>query len=173
MNIQYIITQALIEFDKKRPVVDKLVKKNNRVKITKGRSDTERDVIRIYNDNDKLLLESEYEMLGSYYPELKIWTWAWANPGMYPPQNYLSTDILNHAIGWGKERSYLKSMLVNSRTMITDPVQLDVNLALSASIIKHYYIYPYQDPIGIRDEKTSLVHYLILLNEEKLDMIVD
>lgn len=168
MNTNYIISQSLIEFDKRKPIIDYLTNKNNTIKIQKGQKSTERDIIRIYGKNDDLILESEFEILGSFYPALKVWNWAWANPGFVSPQNFLSKEILNRAIEWTIDLTYLKSIVINSRTIITDIVQLDINLAFGASVIKHYYIYPYID----KSKNTEMIHYLILLNEEHLDKIL-
>lgn len=165
MNTGYIISQSLIEYDKRRPIIDILTKKKNKTQIVRGQKSTERDVIKIYDKNDNIILESEFEILGSYYPLLKVWNWAWANPGFVSPQNYLSKEILNHAIEWTIDLTYLKSMVINSRTIITDTIQLDINIAFGASVIKHYYIYPYIN----KTKNTEMIHYLILLNETYLD----
>jgi len=164
MTIQYIISKALEDYDAYKPVSDKLTKKNNRVEVINSKEDTKRDIIKIFDKNNKLLVESEYEILGLYYPTTNIWTWGWAAPELKHPHNFLSHEIFNHVMSWDNEKLYIKSMLINSRSSITDEIQIDINLAICTSIIKHYVIYP----LVKTNETSSVVIYLILLNNHQL-----
>jgi len=107
------------------------------------------------------------ETLAVFYDKLNVWSWAWSHMGLTNAENYLSKEILIYALKLGSELTYLKSILTTSRGVVKDRVQVDINLALGASIIKHPYIYPYVYKI----EDYHLIYYMILLNKDALDTL--
>ena len=74
---------------------------------------------------------------------IKVWSWAWSQPGLTNSENYLAKEILLYALKLGSDLSYIKSILTTSRGVIKDITQIDINLAIGSSIIKQPYIYPY------------------------------
>ena len=162
MNIQYIITKSLLDYDEKAPVIKFLTKESKKIDPLRKNSDTERNNIRFYDENQNLLLETDYEVLGIYYDKLHVWSWAWSHTALNNAETYLSREVLNHALKWGSEMSYLKSMLTSSRSVVRERTQLDIHLALGSTIIKQPYIYPYVYKIG----DAKLIYYLILLNRK-------
>lgn len=166
MNIQYIISNALIDYDKNKEKINKILNLVSDINIIYTKEDNERNIIQFTDTNDNIILDSEFEILGIYYPEDSVWIWGWAIPEIIYPNNFLSHEIFNHAMKSGREYLYIKSLLVNSRMIITDDVQIDINLALCTSIIKHYNVYKL-----VRTSSNNILSYMyiILLNEKDIN----
>jgi len=169
MNVQDIISKALIQYDMAHPVINYL-KKYTYYEGHKTNNDKERTVFRFTDkETDKIIIDSEVEILAIYYDKYKIWSWAWSQAGLYNSENYLAKEILLYALKLESDLSYIKSILTTSRGVIKDITQLDINLAIGSSIIKQPYIYPFLFPI----EENYLVYYFVLLNKKDLDKLND
>lgn len=169
MNVQDIISKALIQYDSGQPVV-RYLKKNTYYGGIKTNNDYQRTIFTFTDKKtEKIILETEVEILAIYYDKLRVWSWAWSQPGLTNSENYLAKEILLYALKLGSDLSYIKSILTTSRGVIKDPTQNDINLAIGSSIIKQPYIYPFVFPV----ENNNLVYYFILLNKEELDKLND
>lgn len=167
MNIQYIVSKALVDYDSVQPVIRYLNKETDRWS-TNPELDTERSYFTFKKKgSDDVIIRTEYEVLGIFYNKLNVWSWAWSHPGLSNTQSYLSKEILLYGLKLGPDLSYLKSTLITSRGLIKEKAQLDIHLALGASIIKQPYIYPYVYPVG----DYELIYYMILLNKDELDKL--
>lgn len=168
MNIQHIITTALIDYDSSQPVI-RYLKKHTTYEGYKTSVDTKRTIFRFLDRETKnLVLETEVEVLGVFYDKYNIWSWAWSHTGLTNAENYLSKEILIYALKLGSDLSYLKSLLTTSRGEVKDRTQIDINIALGASIIKQPYIYPFEYSIG---DEFKLIYYFILLNQDDLNAL--
>lgn len=166
MNVQDIISNALIEYDSVKPVINIL--KKAYIEGVKTTNDWQRTKFKfIDNDTGETIVDTEVEILAVYYDKLKVWSWAWSHIGLTNAENYLAKEILLYALKIGSELSYIKSILTTSRGVVKDTTQIDINLAISSSIIKQPYIYPYIYPI----ENNHLIYYFILLNKTDLDKL--
>lgn len=165
MDVQHILKDALTEYDKTSDVISYLLK--NKYKGYAPNNNLDRTTIEFIDENDKTILKTEIEILGIYYSKFKIWSWAWAQPGLINSQNYLSKQILLHSLNFEPNLSYIKTILTTSRGIINDPYAIDINIAIASSIIKQPYIYPAISNIG----KYQLIYYLILLNKKDLDQL--
>ena len=169
MNVQHIISEALIQYDLAQPVIKYLIK-NARHEGIKTTNDIERTKFKFIDKNtDEVLVDTEVEILAIFYDKFNVWSWAWAYTGLTNAENYLSKEILLYALKLESELSYLKSILTRSRGEIKDITQVDINLAIGSFIIKKPYIYPYIYTI----DNYNLVYFLILLNNEELDKLKD
>lgn len=167
MNIQHIITNALIEYDSAQPVI-RYLKKYTTYEGYKTLVDTERTKFRFIDIKTKeLVIETEVEVLGIFYDKYNVWSWAWSHIGLTNAENYLSKEILIYALKLGSDLAYLKSILTTSRGEVKDKIQIDINLAIGASIIKQPYIYPFEYSIN----NNHLIYYFILLNKEDLNKL--
>lgn len=165
MDIQYIITNALVEYDSAKPVI-KYLQKFTKYEGYKTTVDTERSTFKFIDiKTDEIVIDTEVEILAIYYDKYDVWTWSWSLTGLTNSDNYLAKEILIYALKLGSDMSYLKSILTTSRGVIKDKIQIDINLALGASIIKQPYIYPFI--YTINDDK--LIYYFVLLNKKDLD----
>lgn len=169
MNIQHIVTKALVEYDTAQPII-RYLKKNTYIEGVKSGADTERTIFRFFEiDTKKQIIETEVEILAIFYDKFSVWSWAWSHTGLTNAENYLSKEILLYALKLGSDLSYLKSLLTTSRGVVKDHIQLDINLAVGSSIIKQPYIYPFE--YRIADHK--LVYYFILLNQADMKKLDD
>lgn len=166
MNIQYIIMDALVEYDNAQPTINYL-KKNSYYEIEKKiPKDTARNVITfIDNKTKEHILTTEIEIIGIYYASYHIWSWAWAHIGLTNNDTYLSKDILTYALKLDTDMAYLKALLSTSRGEIKSDIQIDINLAICSYIIKQPYIYPIE--LTVNDK--VLIYYYILLNKTDLN----
>lgn len=167
MNVQDIISKALIEYDTTKPTIDYLIKRTG-IEGEKTNSDQKRTIFRFFDKtSEEMILETEVEILAVYYDKLHVWSWAWSQTGLSNSENYLAKEILRYALTLESAFSYIKSVLTTSRGILKDITQIDINLAIGASIIKQPYIYPFYDQI----ENSTLIYYFILLNKSELDKL--
>lgn len=167
MNIQHIITNALIEYDTAQPTI-RYLKRYAKIEGERTGIDTERTKFKFIDKNTKkIIIDTEVEILGVFYGKYNVWTWAWSHIGLTNSENFLSKEILLYALKLGSDMSYLKSLLTTSRGVVKDRTQVDINLAIGSSIIKQPYIYPFEYTVG--DHK--LIYYFILLNRTDLQKI--
>jgi hypothetical protein len=165
MNVSDIISKALVEYDSAIPVIKYLIE-NTRANITVTDNDRVRSSIQFINEKtNEIVIDTEIEILAIFYEKLKIWCWSWSLTGLTNSQNYLSKEILLYALKLDVEMSYIKSILTTSRGIIDDISQIDINLAIGASIIKMPYIYPFLYKIN----DSYLIYYMILINKTDLD----
>ena len=75
-----------------------------------------------------------YEILGYYYMEPKVWVWSWVLNQINSESVEISKNLLNYGLKLEprdvSEHFYIKTLLVNSRILIDDEIQLDPNLAI-------------------------------------------
>lgn len=167
MNVQHIISKSLIEYDIALPTIRYLLKKTH-LEGFKTSNDSQRTKFKfIDKETDKIILDTEVEVLAVYYDKLKVWSWAWSQTGLTNAENYLAKEILLYSLKLESDLSYIKSILTTSRGVIKDTTQIDVNLAIGSSIIKQPYIYPFIYTI----DDSHLVYYFILLNKSDLDKL--
>ena len=167
MNVEHIIREALMEYDATQTVIRYLLK-NTSVTSTKTTNDVQRSKFEFIDKaTGEIILDTDVEILGVFYDKLNIWSWAWSQIGLYNSENYLAKEMLLHAIKLGSDLSYIKSILTTSRGVIKDLTQIDINLAISSSIIKHPYVYPYVYKLN----NFHLVYYFALINKPALEKL--
>lgn len=123
----------------------------------------------IYNETNNTIFNSQYEMLGTFYPESKIWIWSWVFPSIQQLLNNISSMLLEYGLKIDTntdnkdEFIFIKSLLVNSRILIEDDIQLDINLAIYSYLIKDKlkFIYPRIKYLDEKNKKYIIVYYLI------------
>lgn len=134
--------------------------------------DTDHPVYRFYDKDKKLLFKSRVEYVGKHYIDQSIWIWAWAlshinksgstiirNVFMYGTDiNVVSGGVLN------PENLLLKNELVTSRSIITDPIQIEIHCAIASYLAKRPMILPFSD-VGVGSDTGPIFPY----REEPLD----
>jgi hypothetical protein len=109
-----------------------------------------------------------YEILGYYDNENKIWIWGW----MLPETTIESSPICNQLLNYGlnidpingpSEHYFIKSLLLNSRILIDNKIQLDIHLAVCMYIIKDAikFIYPVKYYLDESKQKYITYYYLV------------
>lgn len=97
-------------------------------------------------EKDKIF---DFEMLGYFDNQTNIWVWAWLLTNLNSEQTKMSRELLNYGLKLEPssnsiEHFFIKSLLVNSRIIIEEDIQLETNLGIFSYIIKNKikFIYP-------------------------------
>lgn len=167
MNVQHIIYDSLIQYDSVQ-FVTKYLTKNAYIVGNKTTSDFERSTFTFYEKTtDRLILKTEVETLAVFYDKFNIWSWAWSQTGLSNAENSLCKKMLERALNYGSDLSYIKGILTTSRGVIKNLTQIDINLALATSIIKQPYVYKYV----YKFNSSTLIYYFMLLNQPALEKL--
>lgn len=167
MDVPDIINKALVSYDAAQPTIKYLIEHTSYEGV-KTSNEWKRSTFKFINKKTKkVMVDTEVEILAVYYDKLKVWSWAWSLTGLLNSENYLAKEILLYALKLESDLTYIKSILTTSRGVIKDNIQIDINLAIGASIIKQPYIYPYIYTL----EGNNLIYYFILLDRKVLDKL--
>lgn len=159
-----VIADALLAYDKVQTVIRHL-KATTNIESIPSDSDLKRGKM-IFRDKktNKVVLESEVEMMGAYYDGHNVFIWSWAQAHLRRPYIYLTKKALQYALDLEPNKVYLRSILSLSRGAVSHPIQVDINIAICAYLIKQPYIMPLFTRVG----EYTLVRYVILLNKKDL-----
>ena len=109
----------------------------------------------------------DYELLGYYDNQNKIFIWGWVLPEFDHKKLILAKEILYYGVNLevgedSIEHSILKSVLVNSRIQLEDYIELNCYLSMVSYIIKDKisFIYPHKRYINPNKDSIT-VYYLI------------
>lgn len=167
-NLNDTILQALNYYDKAKYKFFLLT--NNidpilRTEITKTPYDSERNIITLYHNNNKIL-KSKYEIIGLYDASSSLWVWAWAIPYLTKNENFLARKLINYAFDISDDENItLKSQLITSRFKITNFIQIEIFIALAQYLTKSPFVYAKKREYGHGKNKTVLTEYLFLLEQ--------
>lgn len=105
--------------------------------IEKSNNDTEHGIIKFYDKDNKMIFQSKYEVLGFYDNLSHLWVWGWAIPTLNKNEVYLSRKILNYGLDLSlNDDHFLKSELITSRFIISDPIQLNIHTSIASYLSK-------------------------------------
>lgn len=154
------VTQALEYYDQNREDHDRLFDDIAHFKFVVRTEDLKRNQILMYDRHKKLKYRIEYELIGVYTNCSHTWTWAWAKNDLKKLSISTSIKVLNYAFDLDTstiEQRLLKSELITSRFRVTNPIQLDIHVAIGAYLSKQAYIFPmvYNEA----DKRRKLEHY--------------
>lgn len=159
-----VIADALIKYDTAQEVTNYLIK-NATPRFEATKSELKRAKIWFDSKTTKeVMLESEIEIIGTYYDKYDIWIWSWAQPQLIKPYAYMTKKALQYALDLEPDKIYLKSILSLSRGVVSHPIQVDINIAICTYLIKQPYVYPISQKIG----EHTVTQYIIMLNKNKL-----
>jgi len=102
-----------------------------------------------------------------------MWFWGWAVSAFRKNLTIISRKILTYAFDLDPSvflNLQLKTELVTSRFIITNPIQLDIHVALASYLSKSPLIYKYIIYADEKNPKDYVVYYLILLNQHKIEI---
>lgn len=138
-NTNQIIKSSLEYYDKHQSKVNNFINEIEYVKFKDNNNLT--DQIIFYNKKKEVILESSYELLSFFISDIKIWKWSWAVPTVPKKHTFITRKILDYSFDLDHEKDYLlKSTFLSSNIKITNDIQLDIHLALSAKICKKPFI---------------------------------
>jgi hypothetical protein len=130
------------------------------------------------NDIDKSILTFEnekkfkYNIAGVFDSSNQIWMWGW----MIPYYRSIEIEYVKKLLDYGikinpdilkdkltVDKLYLKSILVNSRFLIDEQIQIDIILSISFYLLKDNFDFVY--PIKKYLNKTDYIEIYYLLKE--------
>lgn len=121
----------------------------------------------IKNENPQLF---NYELLGYYDNQEKIWIWSWLISDLTIEQTQLARNLLNYGLKLDSKsngiiHNIIKPLLVNSTLQILEPVQLDVNISIYFSLLSNHISFIYIKPVLVDDNPLTQKDYYYLIKK--------
>jgi hypothetical protein len=170
-SIIKLIPDALEYYDQNAEKYKKFLSKITKYKIIEAPSDLEHNKIALYDKNEQELIVSDYEVLGMYNHVNHMWFWGWAVSSFRKNLTFISRKILTYAFDLNPAiylNLHLKTELITSRFIITNPIQLDLHISLASYLSKSPVIYKYILRADEKNPDDYVIYYLILLNHDKI-----
>jgi hypothetical protein len=136
MENKELIINALNYYDKNYEHINNIFKNVEYYSFMNSKNDLEHSVIIFYDNKQKKLFESRYEVISVFLPKVDIWIWGWAIPIFKKNQSSLIKKVLNYGLDLDQNYTLLKSSLTTSRLKVDNKVQLDINIAIASYISK-------------------------------------
>lgn len=135
-----IIRNALEYYDKFQPKIQEFLDKIEYIKIIDGVNINDEYIF--YDSNHNQILKSRIETLSLFTPENNTWRWSWSVPFIKYSNNLISRKILEYAFTLNTDSDlFLKSALINSKTIISNQYQIDIYMGLIAMLSKKPFIF--------------------------------
>lgn len=154
MDIKNIINKSLLNYDLSREANKKYIMNSN--------PDINKETGKIKFDNKKF----DYEILGIFDDQTKVWIWSWLLPSLKQDFIKISRFLLEYGLNLSPDTNvidqyYLKTQLTNSRFTLKDSFQLEIHLALCCYLSNKNikFIYPYQ--LKLSNNQIIVIYYLI------------
>ena len=129
MDNRNLIKNAYKYYDEQYTKYEELVNKINTWQMSNTELDLQKPRIIFFDKDKKLLFKSNWEFMGTYYEEHKLWVWGWSDPNTTKNETYLVTKLLRYGcdinVNDSKEK-FLKMILTNSRFKIENQVSLEL-----------------------------------------------
>jgi hypothetical protein len=167
-NVIYRLYRDALElYDKNCIEINKIKNEIAYIKFVSRMGDM--DTIILYDDEKRQIYESRIQILGNYNDRNKIWSWGWSLYNEESIKTLLSRKIFDYA--WNindKNMKLFKKELIESNTIIKNPIQLDIKMALCSYITKKNFILTYPViPIKLTDD--NIINYKKLLESDDLN----
>jgi hypothetical protein len=160
------VTDSLEKYDKNMKEQDKLLKDATYYRIINMDNNTENDKIIFFDKDNKEIISYNYQIISSYRSDFNIWSWGWAIPHLKNKWTRIITKILNYGFSLEPTNNYhLKLELINSKFVVSDPIQIDIHLSIASGLSKINNIYPIILPI--QKKKANLFEKFQKLSEDK------
>lgn len=182
-KIKDLITNSLFYLDTNYEKYIKLFKRFKFHKLEINDSDLDYNKINFYDENEKQIFKTRYEVIGIYTSSANIWTWGWSVPRLKKNMIYTIRKLLNYGLDLppNQDEQFLKAELITSRFRITNEIQLEMHAAIASYVSKKPMIFkliinpdiipnPESDiqPLVDHISKNDIVYYLYLLDEDGL-----
>jgi hypothetical protein len=112
--------------------------------------------------------EFDYEILGYFDNQNNVWIWGWVLSDLSYERTRLCKELLNYGLKLepssnSLEHYIIKSLLLNSRILLEEYVQLETYLAIVSYIIKDkiLFIYPRKRYLDDKNISYVTVYYFI------------
>ena len=136
------INAAIEEHDIYEYKIINFIKKIKYLKINNEPNLTPR--IKFFDSDKNLLLDSGFENIGIYKQKNNIWQWGWSMNAINNNQNSISRNILTYSFKLKSDipsEFLLKCILLDSKHIIKNKLQLEILLALSSYLSKFHFIF--------------------------------
>ena len=154
MNSKNLMKNAYKYYDEKFDKYNKILNSYDNVIEETFESDLKESIIRFYK-NDKLILEANYEGMGNYYYKENLFVWSWGIIDSNKNMSYISKSILKYGLDITLNstsenseynlNSFLKMLLINSRILVTNQVELDILTYISFYLSKKDYFMAFKE----------------------------
>ena len=171
-DLKFLIPRSLEYYDKNVEDYEPFFNNVYDSKTIQNDKDMERNKILFYNKKNDVILESEYEIIGLFYKKYNLWSWGWAIPSLKKNETYIIKKLLNYALDIDISRTnnksfgFIKTELINSRSKITDELQLHIHLALASYLSKNKIIYKRKYYLS-EEPEDFIIYYLFILKDPK------
>lgn len=177
--MDFVVAKALEYYDANNEIYNKLINKVGFVRYKDGKNDQEKNEIYLFDKDDNLIFKSHYEYLGMYRNIESVWIWSWSIPSFLRKNTDMSRKILNYGLEQ-QDNIFLKGELVNSRTKVTNVIQIDIKVALTSYLSKQPMILNIKYPegadygkivknININSETDDVYYFLYILDYKDID----
>ncbi len=152
-----LVRKSLEYSDKNKEKYNKFITKIKYIQFKNSEVETKPSYIIFYDNNNKELLKTRYEIFGSFDNRTKIWIWGWAQADIMKSTIKTSKQILNYGLNIGYENNkFLKTELVTSRFRINDVVQLEIHIAIASYLSKNPLIFNFYEYDNSYNKETNL-----------------
>jgi hypothetical protein len=109
------------------------------------------------------------ELLGIYDVNNKIWIWGWVIPRSEGASDItISGELISYGLNidynnGSQDHYFIKSLLLNSRLLIDDIIQLEINVALCSYILKDRIQFIYIVNAFVDKNNTNRITYYYLI----------
>lgn len=190
-SIQHVVRDALVRYDMTQPIVN-FIKNETTLKFIPSTINNKRDSVRIYyKSTNTFICEVDIEIVGKFSTQknnsvykdtqetiapfrgsdVGVWEWAWSDISLKANKVHYSKELLLYGTKMDISEGYYKKMLIMSRGIIRDPVQLDIIISIARSFVKipGNIIYP---DINLNGEKILVTtYYLFIPNDNFRDFV--
>jgi hypothetical protein len=161
-SLSHTVKKALENFDAQNIKYDKFIFNQN-VKF-----DELSNEITWFFDEDDSSKTFNYEHIGYFDNQVNIWLWSWLLSDLKMDVTSLSRELLQYGLilepGTNSyEHFMIKALLVNSRIQIDELIQLEVNLAIYASLVRDKIKFIYPRKRYIDNTKTKYVTFFYFI----------
>ena len=167
MNID-LVKDALEYYDNNTEKYSNFLKKVKQIKFYLSSGDIDPDYIYFFDKDEKLIHKSTYQVIGTRF--MNIWTWAWSIPTFHKKNLNTIIQILKYGIELdtikNPENMIVKTELITSKFEISDPIQIDMHLAIVSYLSKSPLIFNYIEPEEFKSEQ-------ILYDEDIINIVED
>lgn len=165
-----IVINSLKYLDSNYDTNNKIINKFKYFRLEITNNEFSRNKIIFFDGDKQKIKEYEYEIIGIYIDTTKTWTWAWAIPYLKKNSIALSRKILNHGLDLPHDSPFLKTELITSRYLITDPIQLDIHLGITSYIAKQPLLIGINKKLDVKmtslgsdEPDQNITYYLFLI----------
>ena len=110
---------------------------------------------------------NNYEILGLFDTQTKIWLWSWLLPNIVLGDSIISRDLLNYGLSLQpteiseNDHLFLKTQLTNSRFILEDEFQLQIHLSICSYLSKKKFKFIYPKINNISRNNYLIIYYLV------------